>query len=184
LKIAISGLSGCGNTTVSKLVAKKLRCRFLNYTLRNLAAGLKKPFPAVQKQAEKSPVFDYAVDKKQAILAASSPRIVVGSRLACWLDSPKVLGKLRVEKAPSFNLKAWLDAPLRVRAGRIAKREGKSLSLVLRETRARDAANAARYKRLYEIDVSNHSGLFVVDVSKISAEQAADRIVEKVIRLK
>ncbi|HEY9053576.1 MAG TPA: hypothetical protein VIO60_02025, partial [Rectinemataceae bacterium] len=30
--IAISGKSGCGNTTVSRLVAKRLERRFINYT--------------------------------------------------------------------------------------------------------------------------------------------------------
>jgi len=184
MKIAISGLSGCGNTTVSKLVAKKLRCKFLNYTLRNLAADLKKPFPVIQALAEKNPELDYAVDTKQGLLSYKSKNIVVGSRLACWLDSPKVLKKLKIKKSPKFNLKVWLDAPLRIRAGRIAKREGKVVSVALSETRARDATNAKRYEKLYGIDVSNHAGLFVVDVSRFSAEEAAKAIVEKVIRLK
>ena len=100
LKIAISGFSGCGNTTVSKLVAERLRCKFLNYTLRNLAVDMGKPFAEVQQQAEIDPSLDYAVDKKQAVFSASSKRVVVGSRLACWLDDRRVLSKLAVRKKP------------------------------------------------------------------------------------
>jgi cytidylate kinase len=34
LRIAISGKSGCGNTTVSRMVAEKLGLRFINFTFR------------------------------------------------------------------------------------------------------------------------------------------------------
>ena len=37
LRIAISGLSGCGNTTVSKKLSEMLGVRMINYTFRNLA---------------------------------------------------------------------------------------------------------------------------------------------------
>ena len=38
LRIAISGKSGCGNTTVSTLLAEKLGVSLINYTFRQLAA--------------------------------------------------------------------------------------------------------------------------------------------------
>ena len=37
LRIAISGKSGCGNSTVSRLVAAKLGIRMVNYTFKDLA---------------------------------------------------------------------------------------------------------------------------------------------------
>ncbi|MDR0624827.1 MAG: cytidylate kinase, partial [Treponema sp.] len=37
LKIAVSGKSGCGNTTVSKIVADTLGLEFINFTFRSLA---------------------------------------------------------------------------------------------------------------------------------------------------
>jgi cytidylate kinase len=37
LRIAISGKSGCGNTTVSTLLAKTLGIKLINYTFRQLA---------------------------------------------------------------------------------------------------------------------------------------------------
>ncbi|MDR1566822.1 MAG: cytidylate kinase, partial [Treponema sp.] len=37
IRIAVSGKSGCGNTTVSRLVADALDLRFINFTFRSLA---------------------------------------------------------------------------------------------------------------------------------------------------
>ena len=37
IRIAISGKSGCGNTTVSGLLAQKLGIKLINYTFRQLA---------------------------------------------------------------------------------------------------------------------------------------------------
>ena len=38
LRVAISGKSGCGNTTVSTLLAQKLNVKLINFTFRQLAA--------------------------------------------------------------------------------------------------------------------------------------------------
>ena len=38
LRVAISGKSGCGNTTVSTLLSQKLGIKLINYTFRQLAA--------------------------------------------------------------------------------------------------------------------------------------------------
>lgn len=43
LRIAISGASGCGNTTVSSLLADGLGIPCINYTFRNLAKELGMP---------------------------------------------------------------------------------------------------------------------------------------------
>jgi len=38
MKIAVSGKSGCGNTTISRLVSEKLELSFINFTFRSLIA--------------------------------------------------------------------------------------------------------------------------------------------------
>lgn len=38
VRVAISGKSGCGNTTVSSMLAEKLGIKLINYTFRQLAA--------------------------------------------------------------------------------------------------------------------------------------------------
>ncbi|MFA6048961.1 MAG: cytidylate kinase family protein [Candidatus Micrarchaeia archaeon] len=178
MRIAISGLSGCGNTTVSKLVAEKLRAKRINYTLRNLAKGLKKPFAEVQAAAKNNPEYDYAVDRKQAGFAAKNADCVLASRLAIWADDPRVLSKIGAREKPGFGLKVWLEVPLEERARRIAQREKIPLDKTRAGTKKRDADNKARYKKLYGIDVSKRPrGTLVVDAEKNNAEQVAQIII-------
>ena len=84
LKIAISGKSGCGNTTVSKLLAMKLGLKHINYTFRNMAEQKGIPFNEFCRLVEIDFQYDLELDKKQVELA-SEPGCVLGSRLAIWL---------------------------------------------------------------------------------------------------
>ena len=52
LRLAISGKSGCGNTTVSRLVAEKLGLRVINYTFKNLARDSGMSFEELALKAE------------------------------------------------------------------------------------------------------------------------------------
>ncbi len=179
MRIAISGLSGCGNTTVSKIVAEKLRAKRINYTLRNLARDLKKPFAQVQAAAKANPEYDYAVDKKQAEFAAKNKECVLASRLAIWIGDARVLSKIGARQKPEFTLKAWLQVPLEERARRIAKREKTPLAKTLQETKKRDEDNGKRYKALYGIDVSKKPAhTLVVDAEKNDAKQVAQIIID------
>jgi len=65
MKIAISGKSGCGNTSCSRLVADRLGIKFINYTFRNMAEekGLKLEELAILAQKDDS--YDIFVDEKQ-----------------------------------------------------------------------------------------------------------------------
>jgi cytidylate kinase len=162
--IAISGLSGCGNTTASALVAKKLGLKRINYTLRDLAHEKGLPFATVQEKAgEEFPKWDLELDAKLAKMA-SNGNCVAASRLAIWL-------------VPA-DLRVWLEAPRATRAKRIAKREGgrPDAAAVAR----RDAQNAARYKKLYGIDVSKHRQITdaELDAGKLTANQVAAAIVK------
>ncbi len=178
MKIAVSGFSGCGNTTASKLVARSLRLTRINYTLRNLAKDLKKPFEQVQEDAKETPEYDYAVDKKQIQFALKEQQCILASRLAIWANDARVLRKVKIAKTPEFDLKVWLDVPLAARAKRIAQREGTGLAETLAKTRKRDAENAKRYKALYGIDVAKlPKETLVVDAGKNNARQVAQIII-------
>ncbi|MFQ5406157.1 MAG: (d)CMP kinase [Candidatus Micrarchaeia archaeon] len=180
MKIAISGESGCGNTTVSKTVARKLNLKPINYTLRNLARDLKKPFSQIQKEVAKHPAWDVTVDKKQIQFAIKEKKCVLASRLATWTDDKRVLKKTGATSKPKYDLKVWLHAPLKTRAKRIAKREKKTLATALRETRKRDAQNRERYKNLYNLSITKHKHFFQVNTEKNTALQVAQIIINKV----
>lgn len=171
MRLALSGLSGCGNSTVTGLVASKLGLKKINYTFRELAREQGKTFEEVCAEAEETfPAVDLLLDKKLFGLAAASEDCVVGSRLAVWLDDERVTKRLGVEKSFSFDARFWLNVSLEERARRIAEREGLEPEKTLKETRERDERDWKRYKRLYGINILEHE---MKGVNAIGAEVIA-----------
>ncbi len=176
IKIAISGKSGCGNTTISKMIADILNLRFINFTFRTLAKERELDFNTVLELAEKDDSWDKEVDRRQLELARSGSGeeggCVLGSRLAIWL----------LEEA---DIKVYLNANARTRAQRIAKREdGKNLEEVAAFTETRDKHDHARYLRLYNIDTDNYSFAdLTIETDNLSPQQIVDLIVEKAEKL-
>lgn len=165
-RIAISGKSGCGNSTVSRIVADRLGIRLINYTFRSMADEQGVSFEQMREMAEEDDRWDIYLDKKQVEMAMEGP-CVLGSRLAIWL----------LEKA---DLKVFLDAPLEIRARRIQQREGGDWKAVLDKTTERDACDRARYMRLYEIDNDKYDFAdMIIDTEKMTAEEIAEAIISK-----
>jgi cytidylate kinase len=165
LRIAISGKSGCGNSTVSRLVASQLGLRIVNYTFKDLARDKGMTFEEICVLAETDSQYDLTIDRKQVEFAREGG-CVLGSRLAIWLL-----------RDTAFTV--YLRAPLEVRAGRIASRDQKETSLALLETQARDQRDHDRYLRLYGYDVDTFEfAALVVDADVLSQEQVAARIVD------
>ncbi len=166
MKIAISGLSGCGNTTACKNVSKALGLKIVNYTFRDLAKEMNLTLDQLQLKSKSDPYYDYLVDQHLIDFATKKKRFVMGSRLAGWL----------VQDA---DLRVWLSAPFQERAKRIAAREGIPLEKALVHTKKRDEENHERYKRYYGVDVDDLGGFgLVLDTSKLSAEQVCAAIVQ------
>src|SRR5512137_2484437 len=124
LRVAISGKSGCGNSTVSRLVADRLGLPMINYTFKDLARDNGMTFEEVCRKAEEGPEFDYLIDRMQVEMADKGP-CVLGSRLAIWLLRDR-----------AFTV--YLDAPPEIRAARIAMREGIPRGISLEKMLARD----------------------------------------------
>jgi len=55
------------------------------------------------------------------------------------------------------DLRLWLDAPLNIRATRIAEREEKPVDQAREETQARADSEALRYEEYYGIDIHDRS---------------------------
>ncbi len=138
-RIAISGKSGCGNSSVTRIVGAKLGLMVINYTFKNMAAEMGISFEELSELAERDDRFDRELDRKQVELSAA-PGCVLGSRLAIWL----------LEDA---DLKVYLDGPPEVRAARIAKRESTGYEETFARTVSRDNRDRQRYLRLYGIDI-------------------------------
>ena len=167
MRIAISGKSGCGNTTVSHLVAEELGYPMINFTFRTLSEEKGIEFWTFCRMAEESDEFDLEVDRRQVEMALAQPNCVLGSRLAIWM-------------LKEADLKIYLTASSLERARRITQREGGSLEERLEQTRRRDANDSARYKRLYNIDNSDTSFAdMVIDTSALEAEEVAQLIIKE-----
>ncbi len=164
-RIAISGKSGCGNTTVSRLVAEKLGLRFINFTFRTLAAEKGIPLEEVLARAAEDDWWDREVDTRQTALARENGGCVLGSRLAVWM-------------LPEADLKVYLTASEETRAGRIVKREGGDPAAVAAFTAERDRQDRERYLRLYGIDNHDYGVAdLVIDTDSIGPLEIAERII-------
>lgn len=173
MKIAISGKSGCGNSTVSKTVAERLGYRLVNYTFKNVAEERGMTFQEVCDRAESDSTFDRELDKKQVQMAREGDT-VLGSRLAIWM-------------LDDADLKVYLDAPVAVRASRIRQRiensqgEAPDFHTVLHETIERDRRDHDRYERLYGIDNDEYEFVdLLIQASQMTPSEIADVIVHNV----
>ncbi len=167
IKIAISGKSGCGNTTVSRIVAEKLDLKLINYTFRNMAQELGISFEELRRRAEHDDAYDKRLDLKQVELAAEG-NCVLGSRLAVWI-------------LKDADLRVYLTASTKVRAERIAKREGKSVEEALKETSERDNLDHARYLRIYGIDNDDLSNVDLIIDTEVNDENEVASIIIKAV---
>ncbi len=75
LRIAISGKSGCGNSTVSRLVASQLGLRVVNYTFKDLARDRGMSFEEICILAETDSQYDLTIDREAG--ASSRARAAV-----------------------------------------------------------------------------------------------------------
>jgi cytidylate kinase len=168
IMIAISGKSGCGNTTISKMLASSLGLQFINFTFRSLAAEQGIDLQKILELAAKDDHWDREVDKRQVQLARDSGGCVLGSRLAIWM----------LEEA---DLKVYMRARPETRAARIVEREGESVEAVTAFTASRDRQDHDRYLRIYNIDNDSYEFAdLIIDVDNLTPDGIVDLILGKI----
>lgn len=166
LRIAISGKSGCGNTTVSTLVSEKLGIKLINYTFRQLAAEKNLTLAQVIENAKTDDSYDIFVDNHQVELAKAES-CVLGSRLAIWM-------------LKEADLKVYLYASDDTRAKRILNREGGDLQEIKDFTSMRDSEDSRRYMKLYQIDNNKYDFCdLIIDTANYNPEQIVGLIIDE-----
>lgn len=166
IRVAISGKSGCGNTTVSGLLAQKLGVKLINYTFRQLAEEKGMTLKEVIEAAKNDDSYDKYVDQHQVELARAEP-CVLGSRLAIW-----------VFKEADF--KVYLYASDETRAGRVFNREGGDLQAIKDFTAMRDREDTGRYKEFYGIDNNDYEFAdLIIDTGKYLPDQIVEIIMDE-----
>ncbi len=88
MKIALSGKSGCGNTTVSGMIAKHYGLEFINYTFHDIAREHNIPFSEFYEKeiiGRNDYYWDKYLDNRLSVLSRKN-NTVLASRLAIWIS--------------------------------------------------------------------------------------------------
>ena len=141
--IAVSGLSGSGKNTLGELLAKELGYKLVCPTFKDLAAHEGISLMEFQEKAAN----DHDIDRKfdEVLREQAKGDCVVTTWLGPWMLEADV--RIRV------------FAPLEVRAGRLAGRDGMKIDEARKHILERDEGNRKRYRKVYGIDIYDE-GLF------------------------
>jgi cytidylate kinase len=139
--IVVSGRPGCGNSTVAKLLAKRLKLKHFSvgdYNKNHAASGSETdrsiamwdPKIATKKFHNDS---DALARKK-----ARQGNIVIDAKLGI--------------KLIKSDFSVWLKAPKTVRAKRLAKRDKTSLKEAMKNLNKKETLERSNFKRIYNFD--------------------------------
>ena len=145
--ITVSGPAGSGKSTLAASLAEQLDIEHVSGgdVFRELASERGLTPLELNRQAETDDSIDRDLDQRLRAVARERDALVLESRLAGWMAGDHA------------DVRLWLDAPLSVRAERIADREQKTVQTAREETEARAQSEALRYREYYDIDIDDLS---------------------------
>lgn len=163
--LTVSGPAGSGKSTTAEGLAEALDLEHISGgdIFRELAAERGMSAVEFNRLAEKDDQIDRDLDRRLYAIATERDDVVLESRLAGWLAGDHA------------TLRIWLDAPIDVRAARIADREDKSVELAREETEARERSEALRYEDYYNIPIRD---LSIYDVALNTARWGPDEVLD------
>ncbi|AZH26826.1 (d)CMP kinase [Haloplanus aerogenes] len=144
--LTVSGPAGSGKSTTAAGLAEALDLEHVSGgdIFRELATERGYTPVEFNELAEEDERIDRDLDQRLYEIARDRDGLVLESRLAGWL-------------APDADFRLWLDAPVNVRAARIADREEKSIERAREETLRRERSERKRYSDYYEIPIDDLS---------------------------
>lgn len=143
--LTVSGPPGSGKSTNAELLAQRFDLDHISGgdIFRELAEERGYTPVEFNELAEEEDQIDRDLDRRLRTIAATREDVLLESRLAGWLA------------AEHADMRFWLDAPLDVRAERIADREAKTVEAARAVTERRERSEAKRYEALYDIDITD-----------------------------
>jgi cytidylate kinase len=166
--ITVSGPAGSGKSTLAAGLAEHLGYDHVSGgdIFRDIAAERELSPLELNKLAEEDDQIDRDLDRRLRETAQERDDLILESRLAGWMAGEYA------------DIRLWLDAPLSVRAGRIADREDKSVEQARKETVARTSSETRRYEEYYGIDIDD---LEIYDLVLNTARWGPDSVLSVVI---
>lgn len=166
--ITVSGPPGSGKSTNAAGLADRLGMEHVSGgdIFREMAAERDMTPVEFNEFAEEDPQFDRKLDRRLREIATTRDELVLESRLAGWLA------------AEHADFRFWFDAPLSVRAERIADREEKPVDRARAETERREDSERKRYRELYGVDIDD---LSIYDAAYNTARWGPDRFLDALV---
>jgi cytidylate kinase len=145
--LTVSGPPGSGKSTTAAGLAEAFGLEHISGgdIFRELAAERGYSPVEFNELAEEDDQIDRDLDRRLYEIAQERDDVLLESRLAGWLAGDEA------------DIRIWLDAPLNIRAERIADREDKAVELAREETDRREASEAKRYMEYYNIDIHDRT---------------------------
>lgn len=171
--ITISGLHGTGKSTIGKLIAKALGLTFYSTgeAFRELAYKQKMSLKEFTKYVENNPNIDLELDEKIVEIAKKGD-VLIDSQLSGFL----------LEDIADFRI--YLVCPIDVRVNRMGSRDQTPYKEKLKETTLRERSEAIRFKKLYNIDLTDMNKInenfdLIINTENLSIEEVVDIILKK-----
>jgi len=161
--LTVSGPPGSGKSTNAAALAEALDLDHVSGgdIFRELAAERDLSPVEFNELAEEDDQIDRDLDARLREVAVDDDDVVLESRLAGWLAGEHA------------DLKIWLDAPLSVRAERIADREDKPVARAREETERREQSERKRYQKYYNIEIAD---LTIYDITYNTARWGPESV--------
>ena len=147
--IVIGGLPGAGSSTIARELAEELDYTHFDAgkVFKKIAKEKGMTMPEFEEYILDHPEMDIELDKKLEEMLKNDKKLVINSKVAALFAQKKDL-----------NIKTiWLFADMKTRAERVMKREGFSLEKAQEYIEKRSEKEVKRYKKLYSIDLTDHT---------------------------
>lgn len=176
--IVISGMPGCGNSTLGRTLAKKLKLRFFSLGKYRKSLAAKWTGKKLKETEQSIVVWKMKKGRNAAqIKSEDAYALKIAKKGNVVIDAKLGLTLLK----GSYDLGVWVKAPLTVRAARYAKRDNISMAEAKKQLIFKQASERKNWKRVYGFDYFSQSKRadIVLDTSKKTPEQLANEVMKQ-----
>lgn len=174
--ITISGLSGSGKSSAAKGLSERLGIPTVDIgkLFRAMAAKYGMDVVAFGRYVERHPKIDRELDAAMIRKARRAGDLILQGRLAGLMTAKEGMEAVRI----------WIAASAKVRASRVAGREGVPFRQAYRQVTKRDRDNQVRYAKTYGLDLNDLSVYdIVVQTDNLSVEKVVSSLVKELNRV-